>query len=183
MKTEQIVAEIVKAGAFKAAPIEQESYVLDRSFRDICASNGCGTYDKCWTCPPCIGDIDELIARVNTFPHGVLYQTVGEIEDSYDFEGMMEVGEKHARLGQEIQAKVVAKIPGRTLHLSCGGCHLCPECAKRVDEPCRHPDLALAPMEGYGFDVYNTAKATPLKYVNGTNTVTYFGIVLFDSAE
>ena len=34
-------------------------------------------------------------------------------------------------------------------------------------------------MEGYGIDVYNTCKPTALKYINGQNTVTYFGIVLF----
>ena len=33
-------------------------------------------------------------------------------------------------------------------------------------------------LEGYGIDVFNTTKDTPLKYINGENTVTYFGIVL-----
>ena len=35
------------------------------------------------------------------------------------------------------------------------------------------------PMEGAGVDVYNTVKDTPLRYINGQNTVTYFGMVLF----
>ena len=34
-------------------------------------------------------------------------------------------------------------------------------------------------MEGYGIDVYQTSKPTELKYINGQNTVTFFGIVLF----
>ena len=46
-------------------------------------------------------------------------------------------------------------------------------------QPCRHPDTALGAMEGYGMDVYQTVKNTELKYTNGQNTVTYFGIILF----
>ena len=70
-------------------------------------------------------------------------------------------------------------MEGEFLHLSCGGCHLCERCAKRDDQPCRHPNKALSSMEGYGFDVYRTTSSTALKYINGANTVTYFGIVLF----
>ena len=46
-------------------------------------------------------------------------------------------------------------------------------------EPCRHPDRALASLESYGMDVYNTTRSTPLQYINGANTVTYFGMVLY----
>ena len=53
-------------------------------------------------------------------------------------------------------------------------------CAQLEDAPCRHPEEALTSLEGYGIDVYRTSKATDLKYINGENTVTYFGIVLFD---
>ena len=35
-------------------------------------------------------------------------------------------------------------------------------------------------MEAYGIDVYNTTKNTELKYINGQDTVTYFGMVLFE---
>ena len=38
-------------------------------------------------------------------------------------------------------------------------------------------------MEGAGIDVYNTVKDTPLKYINGANTVTYFGLVLFEEND
>ena len=51
----------------------------------------------------------------------------------------------------------------------------------RDGEPCRHPDKALASLEGSGVDVYNTTKDTPLKYINGQNTVTFFGMVLWEA--
>ena len=48
-----------------------------------------------------------------------------------------------------------------------------------TDEPCRFPEKALPSLEAYGVDVYNTTKDTDLKYINGQNTVTFFGMVLF----
>ena len=41
------------------------------------------------------------------------------------------------------------------------------------------PEKAMSSLEGYCVDVYNTTKDTPLKYINGQNTVTYFGAILF----
>lgn len=60
-----------------------------------------------------------------------------------------------------------------------GGCRICDTCAKRDNLPCRYPDKALPSLESYGVDVYRTTEPTPLKYINGQNTVTFFGMVLF----
>ena len=166
----------LEAGASKATLIDADSIVTSASFRDICKSNGCGMYGRCWMCPPDIGDIDLLMAELKRYEHGLLYQSIASIEDSFDFEGMQEAGVSHAQLSQRIEA---AFPVAPHLHLSCGGCRLCERCAKMDALPCRHPDKALPPMEGYGIDVYQTVKDTELKYINGQNTVTFFGVVLF----
>ena len=178
MLHEELIQLAVDCGATKATVISAKDIVMDASFRDICKSNGCGLYGKCWACPPDIGEIDELMEKVRSYEYGLMYQTIGEIEDSYDIEGMNEIGALHEQNSIRIERKVKEAL-SEHLHLSCGGCHLCERCAKRDDEPCRHPDLVLPPMEGYGIDVYHTTQPTELKYINGTNTVTYFGIVLF----
>ena len=179
MDKEQLRQAVLNCGATKAAIIPQSQIVTSAHFREICASNQCGGYGACWMCPPDIGDIEPLMARLRTFPYGILYQSIAQIEDSFDIEGMFEASAAHAQLGQRIQAAIAPLLAGTDyLHLSCGGCHLCPTCAKRTGEPCRHPDKALSSLEGYGVDVYSTAKDTDLKYTNGQNTVTYFGMVL-----
>ena len=178
MLNEELIQLALNSGATKATVIRTQDIVMSASFRDICKSNGCGLYGKCWMCPPDIGPIEELMEKVHGFEYGLLYQTVGEIEDSYDIEGMGEVGAQHEKNSIKLD-RAVKDVLGNHLHLSCGGCHLCERCAKLDNEPCRHPDVALPPMEGYGIDVYNTTKPTELKYINGQNTVTYFGIVLF----
>lgn len=178
MDHQELIDIALDAGALKAAVIDVESIVLSASFRDICKSNGCGMYGRCWMCPPDIGEIDALMAEVRRYSHGLLYQTVSEIEDSFDIEGMQDAARKHVHIGQRLEAFLMLSL-GKHLHLSCGGCRICERCAKQDGLPCRDPERAMPPMEGYGIDVYNTCKPTELKYINGQNTVTYFGIVLF----
>lgn len=166
-------------GAFKANVIDVKDVVFDRVFRDICASNACGMYGKCWTCPPDVGEIDDLIANAKGFSHILVYQTVSELEDSYDFEGMIVAGEKHNRLAQELRKAFPQNECSKVLHLGTGGCRLCPVCAKRSNEPCRFPTLAMRSLEAYGIHVSKLAESAGMKYINGQDTVTYFGAVLF----
>ena len=178
MDRQELIDIALDAGAKKATIIDAKDVVLSATFRDICASNGCGMFGRCWMCPPDIGDIEPLMAEIHTYKYGLLYQSIADIEDSFDIEGMQEAGKNHAWLSQRIEAFLMPMLE-KHLHLSCGGCHLCERCAKQDGLPCRKPEQALASMEGYGIDVYNTSKPTELKYINGQNTVTYFGIVLF----
>ena len=119
------------------------------------------------------------MAQVQSFDRGLLYQTVGALEDSFDIEGMREAKARHVRVSQRLLDTLQPQLGRDTLHLTVGGCGLCAECAKQKDLPCRHPERALPSLEGYGIDVYNTARNTSLRYVNGPNTVTYFGLILF----
>ena len=167
-------------GAFRASVIPVDSIETDASFRDLCASNVCGNYGRNWMCPPDAGDIHDLMAALHTYSYALVYQTVSELEDSYDFEGMMEAGLRHNRLMVEIRRGMDRENLPRTLHLGAGGCRMCEVCGKRTGEPCRHPDLAVASLETYGVNVSRLAPTAGMKYINGKDTVTYFGAVLFD---
>lgn len=183
MNYNQLTLAALNCGAAGAAIIPGEQIVLSETFYMICKSNSCGYFNRCWMCPPDIGPIEELMAKVRSFPMGMLYQTIGEIEDSFDIEGMTAASRAHAQVSRRIQAAVRPMLKGEIFHLSCGGCSLCERCAKLDNEPCRFPDETFVPMEGAGIDVYNTTKDTQLKYINGQNTVTYFGLVLFKEQE
>ena len=178
MNHQELVDIAMDAGVAKATVIPVDSIVLSASFRDICKTNSCGMYGRCWMCPPDIGEIEPLMAEVRTYRYGLLYQTIADIEDSFDIEGMQEAGKKHVHVGQRLEAFLMLQLD-KHLHLSCGGCRVCERCARQDGLPCRDPERAMPSMEGYGIDVYNTCKPTALKYINGQNTVTYFGIVLF----
>lgn len=181
MDTAGLLRLIYDCGAASAAPIDASGLVLRREFRDLCEKNACGSYGRCWVCPPHIGPIDECMAHVRTCGGGVLYQSVAPLEDSFDFEGMMAAAAAHAQLSQRIENALNGR--GRFLHLTAGGCHLCRRCTAPDGEPCRRPGRALSSLEGFGIDVYSAAKDCGLSYINGANTVTYFGLVLTEGSE
>ncbi len=176
---DDVVSLALACGFDKAEEISAGQIVLDRSFRAQCASNACGVYGKCWMCPPDIGEIDALMEDIRRFPGGVLYQSISPLEDSFDFEGMQEGGKKHAASSLLLDQALRKAGYAGFLHLSKGGCGVCSSCAKASGESCRFPDKALSSVEAYGVNVSATVKSTSMKYINGVNTVTYFGLVLF----
>jgi len=166
-------------GAYKTGVIDAKSISFDASFRDLCASNACGKYGKCYMCPPDVGEIAQLMAEAKQYKYALVYQTVTEIEDSFDFEGMLEAKRRTYPLSQKLREVFQSLNITNTLHLGAGGCGVCEVCAKKTQEPCRFPELAMASLEAYGINVSLLAKAADMKYCNGQNTVTYFGAVLF----
>ena len=184
MKDKQIfdalTSHALSFGATKAAVIAASEIPLDRQFREMCAVNACGTYGKCWMCPPDVGEIDELMAEVKKYTYALVYQYVGILEDSFDFEGMVAAKKRHYKLSFAVRDSVSRESGIRCLHLGAGGCGVCKKCTKESGEPCRHPDLAMPSLEAYGINVSMLASAAGMKYINGADTVTYFGAVLFD---
>ena len=177
---DRLSALALSLGAYKASVIPVDAVETDAAFRDMCAANACGNYGRNWMCPPDAGDIHDLMAALRTYSFVLVYQTVSALEDSYDFEGMMEAGVAHNKLMITLRDRMSAENLPRVLHLGAGGCRMCEVCAKRTGEPCRHPDLAVASLETYGINVSKLAVSAGMKYINGRDTVTYFGAALFD---
>ncbi|MBR6739563.1 MAG: DUF2284 domain-containing protein [Clostridia bacterium] len=177
---ESLSERALSLGAYKAAVIPVSEVTLDASFRDMCKANLCGAYGRNWTCPPHVGEIDELMELIRSYGYVLVYQTVSELEDSFDIEGMEAASVRHAELGFALRNELSDQPLLRPLHLSAGGCRLCHVCAKADDLPCRFPERAMASLEAHGINVSELAKASGMKYINGQNTVTYFGGVFFD---
>lgn len=176
---EQLVKMALEAGASKAEIISVDQIITSAEFREACSKNLCGQWGKCWMCPPDVGEIEHLMAEIRKYKSALWYQTIGELEDSFDIEGMGEAKKKHIKFSYGLE-EALKPLVGEHLHLTCGGCGLCERCARRDDQPCRFPDKAMPSLEAYGVDVYQTTRSTSLKYINGQNTVTYFSAVLFD---
>ncbi|MEG1550330.1 MAG: DUF2284 domain-containing protein [Ruthenibacterium sp.] len=179
MNTEEMMHTALTLGAANATVILVKDIPFEREFRKMCEQNACGMYGKSWMCPPFVGDIDTLIAQAQSYHAALVYQTIGTLEDSYDFEGMMEAGAKMNELTQKLRTAFDVSLK-KSLHLGAGGCRMCEKCAKRDEKPCRFPDKALSSLEAYGISVSQLAELCGMKYINGQNTVTYFGAVLFE---
>ena len=177
---ERLKDEALSLGAYRASVIRTEDITTDRAFREMCEKNSCGVYGKCYMCPPDVGDIDELMAEVRNYEYALVYQTVTELEDSFDFEGMIDAKKRTYPLAQSLRKVFEEQNLSKVLHLGAGGCGVCEKCAKVTGEPCRFPEKALPSLEAYGFNVSELAKTAGMKYINGQDTVTYFGAVLFN---
>ena len=180
MNHQTLIQAALDCGATKATVISQEQIVTSAAFRDICVSNGCGMYGKCWMCPPDAGDIDVLMAEIRKYTHGLWYQTIRDLEDSFDFEGMSEAGRLHVLVSHKLQGETVGLLPAGSLHLSCGGCRLCERCAKLDGEPCRMPDRMHPCVESHGINLIPVLEKNGLDFQYGSNIVTWFSLLFYN---
>ena len=176
---QHLIQTALDRGAHRAGVVDVAAIELDAIYRDMCAANTCGKYGTCWMCPPDVGDIHTLMADLRTYDHALVYQTVGQLEDSFDIEGMAAAAQTHNRLTAALMQAYEPEAFLRHLHLGAGGCHVCAVCAKQEQKPCRFPDRAISSLEAYGIQVSQLAELAGMPYINGQNTVTYFGALFF----
>ncbi len=175
-----VIGYLNKHGA-SLATVETGGIRFDPAFRAACEKNDCGFFGACWMCPPDVGRIEDLIARAQSYDRALVFQTVHPLEDSFDIEGMRRAARTHNHLIVKLRRK--AERAGIDCFLlGAGACGGCKTCAKTKGEPCRHPDRRVISLEAAGVDVVQLAKLSGLPYLNGKNTVTYFGVLLFRGA-
>ena len=177
---QQLIDLALRLGATKASVVRVADITFSAEFRQLCAMNSCGLYGKCWMCPPDVGEIEQLIAKAQSFDYALVYQTIGQLKDSFDIEGMLSAGERHNHLVIKIAEHSGAFPFSQSLNLGSGGCSVCESCAKRDNQPCRFPDRAISSLEAYCIQVSRLAAACGMPYHSGENTITNFGAFLFD---
>lgn len=170
--------KIEKLPFSKVSEINVSDIWFEPSLIELCEQNQCGNYGKCYTCPPLIGNIDTLVSKAKSFSKAIVFQKVYRIEDSFDIEGMNEAKKDFTDLVQS--ANVACKSePYELLLLGAGGCKICQKCGAIDGVECRFPDKAIPSLESYGINVSKLARVCGMNYINGQNTVTYFGAILY----
>jgi len=172
-----ILKYIEKAEIWQYKVISSAELPFSEEVVRMCRANTCGKYGTCWTCPPGVGELPELEKKIKSFEKACVFSNKYDIEDSFDFEGMMEGGKKARKVLDDILNEM--RKNGETfMALGCEGCHLCEKCTY-PHSPCRFPEKAIPSVEACGINVVELAKNTGIKYNNGANTVTYFCVILF----
>lgn len=171
--------EIVKSCGFEtAAELDVSTLKALPEVRDMCAVNTCGMYGARWSCPPGCGEIEECEARMKKYSHGILVQTIGDIEDSMDFEGIMEVKENHDKRFLDCVDKL-REVIDDLLPLGDGSCTRCKVCTY-PDAPCRFPDKANSSMEAFGLFVSDVCRKNNVDYNYGPGKMCYTGCFLYN---
>lgn len=175
--------EAVLKDVFLTHPVKEYTWVdpkclpFSADVRGMCEANRCGMYGKSWSCPPGAGDWETLRDAYQAKDAAFLYTTCYQLEDSFDIEGMTEAKKTHRALDRSVTARLHETGISHIL-LGAGTCDLCTTCTYPT-APCRHPDLMQRSMEACGMDVVTLSRLAGVKYNNGSETVTYFSLILF----
>ncbi|MDR2701873.1 MAG: DUF2284 domain-containing protein [Spirochaetaceae bacterium] len=172
---QEVFEQAVKGRAFEYAVIPTAAIHFTPELLKACQSNVCGNYNKCWTCPPAIGQPEDQKKKITAFSSAFVFTTKASLEDSFDYEGMMKAKERHDGLSAQMHEKF-----GKTNPVyGAGGCTVCKTCA--YPQPCRFPEKAYSSIEAAGINVSELSRAAGLRYNNGENTITYFSMILFNA--
>ena len=145
--------------------LDCDTIELKPEVRQMCAADTCHKYDKCWSCPPGCGSLEECEAKVRQYKYGIIVQTVGELEDVFDGEGMMETEARHKEYFVEFEKKLREIYPDM-LAIGAGCCTKCKVCTY-PDAPCRFPKQAFSSMEAYGMLVTQVCQAMIYSIIMG----------------
>ena len=171
LEYEELIALGAEAGFTHVAPLRADTIQLRPEVRQMCASNTCGKYGANWSCPPGCGTLEECQQRINAYTEGILVQTVGELEDEMDGEGMMETEARHKKNFYTLFEKLQERCK-HVLAIGSGCCTQCKSCTY-PDSPCRFPRRKVSSMEAYGMLVLQTCKDNGMKYYYGPKTIAY----------
>lgn len=166
-----LITTALEAGFDAAGPLDCSTIVLRPEVRAACRTNKCGRYDKSWSCPPGCGSLDECTVLVRRYTTGLIVQTVGQLEDEFDGEGMMAAEQRHSQSFRRLSRELRRDYPDMLL-MGTGSCSTCDACSY-PNAPCRDPHGASSPMEAFGMMVSDVCRANGMKYYHGKGTITF----------
>ncbi len=170
--------QIIALGISQHGMISTAKIPFSPEVRKLCEDNACRSYGTTWACPPAVGKMEECRVKCLSYAHALVFNQIFPLEDSFDFEGMRA---GHATFKQTCDKlyELVKPQTGDFLLLSNESCNRCEKCTYS-DSPCRFPEKLFPSVEGFGILVAGLAEAAKINYINGPNTVTYFGMLLFN---
>jgi predicted metal-binding protein len=164
-----------RAGVTQHGFVDTADVSFLEEIRAYCEENACRQYGTNWCCPPAVGTVQECKERVQAFGRMLVFTTVYEMEDAYDFEAMMSGMRDFKARGRAVDDEL-GELLGPHITLSNEGCGICKACTY-PDAPCRFPEKAHHSIEGYGILISELSRLAGVAYNNGPGTVTYFGAV------
>lgn len=176
MRFEELKQLALSAGFTHAAKLDVDKIELQQAVRDMCATNQCGQYGRNWSCPPACGSLEECRRRLANYRLGILVQTVGNLEDSFDYEAMMELEARHKKQFVHLH-DLLLDASADILPIGVGCCNRCTTCTY-PDTPCRMPDKCISSMEAYGMMVMQVCKDCGVDYYYGPNRLAYTSCIL-----
>jgi len=176
MNREQIEAQLTEFPICEYAFIRIEDLTFPEQVRIICEQE-CPQYGKSWSCPPATGTVEECKARCRSFSGGFLFTTVAEVSDMLNMPEMLATRMEHEEITRQVRDLFKEECEELQV-LSTESCAICETCAY-PNGPCRHPEKMFPCLESYSVLVTDLAERYGITYLNGSNVVTWFSLILY----
>ena len=153
--------------------------VPESRIRDLCRENKCGNYRANYMCPPRIGSLSEIEARLSKFTRGILLQYSRPLAVSIDKKGVgqtkVDFHRKILQLEERLRNEGIDEVWG----MIGGSCGLCEVCAMRLGAPCLYPNEARTSLEAIGVDVLAFLATFGLDNKFHPDRITWTGSLLY----
>ena len=160
------------------APLPKVSYASIEKNRSLCRTNMCGHYNHSWTCPPNCGSAESCLERIDSYRDcDVIMKTFRDVDfsDTTAVDRMMNGFRDTCR-----EVMIGCRKAGfDVMAFADGPCSYCRECAFTEGKKCRHPDMQVPSVSGYGFDMTDFLKRIGESFGFSKDTVTLYGVILF----
>ena len=158
--------------------LSPELLVPEQRIRDLCHENKCGNYRAHYMCPPYVGTVEEIRARLSGYHLGLLLQYSQPLDVRNDPEGVkrteVDFHGKVLMLEELLRAYGAEDAWG----LIGGSCALCEPCKAASGEPCRYPEEARPSLESLAIDVLALLARFDLDNEFHPDRITWTGCVL-----
>lgn len=167
-------------------PIVQYAWLMPEDIpfservRSICREE-CPRYGTSWACPPGVGSVEACRRRCEAYDGVFVFTTIAEVADAANMEETLATRGAHEETTRQIR-EIFCEQSFDTAALSGESCAICKTCTY-PDEPCRHPNSMLPCIEGYGIVVPLLAEKAGIEFMNGSNIVTWFAMVLYKDRD
>lgn len=179
--TPDLIALARECGFDQACPLDPGTLRFLPEVRAMCAADKCRSYNRSWSCPPAAGALPELEARCRRYRRGLLVQTVGDQEDSFDVEALMDTRARHQESFRRLTGRMKELFP-RVWPMGDSACARCETCTW-PDAPCRFPQEVYPSMEACGLLVSQVCADNGMKYYYGPKHISFTYCYLFDPTD
>lgn len=164
-------------GFANCALVRTEEIPFEPGFLVCCEENLCGKYGVNWACPPTCGTPAQMAAKVRAHTHGLLLQTMWQIDDPEDKVQIKQAKATHNRMERRLKARLEALGLGSGFLIGASGCDFCAECS--LPEACRFPEQQTSCMSAYCIFVRQLAEGCGMEYELAPGLVAFFGMYIF----
>ncbi len=176
MDQKKLEQQITEYPICEYAFLDTKEILFLEEVRHICETE-CPRYGSSWSCPPAVGTVAECQERCGRYTGAFVFTTVAEGVDPGNFDAMLATRMEHEEITRQIR-DLFRESCEDVLALSTESCSICEKCTY-PDAPCRNPDRMFPCVESYGILVTDLAEKSGITFLNGSDVVTWFSLILY----